>query len=367
MRLPVFNIPISSKTMAMDLEMVSARKIFWHKDKVASFLAGKPIFPVTLELGLTTACNRSCPDCPSRKGRPGQFLAEKTARRLFSLCRGRTFGAIFSGGEPTLHPGFGSLLAAARENGFRDVVVISNGSRLDRDEVVVPLLDHASVVRVSLYDWQEGARSGSSPTLGRITRLRELIEKTGSSLQIGTSLLTRGAGRKSLSRAAAAVRAAGAHWIYFHPTCVAAAGGVSRQRGQENLLSALAACRRDQPPDFAVHYLAQRFSDAPVFFHGYHAARFIMVVGADGANYLSSETKYRSGYRIAREADYMDDDFYSRPGRLEKIAAVGSDDYPAGGSRNRGILYNQALEEMRNDAAGRGRFQELDFLFPHIL
>ncbi len=201
-------------------EMVSPRKIFWHAGKVAAFLAGEPIYPATLELGLTTACNRSCPDCPSRKGRPGLFLDAATAGRLFSLCRGRTFGVILSGGEPTLHPGFGAILAAARENGFRDVVVISNGSRLGRAEVAEPLLRHASVVRVSLYDWLEGGPSGHSPTLRRIERLRAKIEKTGSSLKIGASLLTRGAGPESLGRAAAAVRAAGAHWLYLHPTCV---------------------------------------------------------------------------------------------------------------------------------------------------
>ncbi|MCJ7524902.1 MAG: hypothetical protein MUP71_06710 [Candidatus Aminicenantes bacterium] len=30
--------------METDLEMVSARKIFWHRDKVAAYLAGEPIF-----------------------------------------------------------------------------------------------------------------------------------------------------------------------------------------------------------------------------------------------------------------------------------------------------------------------------------
>lgn len=348
-------------------EMVSPRKIFWHADKVAAFLGGKPIYPATLELGLTTACNRSCPDCPSRKGRPGLFLDAATAGRLFSLCRGRTFGVILSGGEPTLHPGFGAILAAARESGFRDVVVISNGSRLSRPDVTEPLLRHASVVRVSLYDWRDGGPAGHSPTLRRIERLRAKIEKTGSPLRIGVSLLTQGAGLESLRRAAAAVRAAGAHWLYLHPTCVATPSGVNRARGQELLLDALAACRREQAPGFAVHYLVDRFSAAPVVFQGYHAAHFIMVVGADGDNYLSSETKYQPRYRLAPAAAYEDDDFFRESGRLKKIAEVDSAGYPAAGSRNRGVLYNQVLEEAKRSSGGQGLPEAVEFILPHIL
>jgi len=353
--------------MAAYVEMVSPQKILWHKNKVAAYLAGEPIFPATLELGLTTACNRSCPDCPSRRGRSGLFLSPDTARRVFSLCCGRTFGAILSGGEPTLHPDFGPILATAQEQGFRDIVVISNGSRLDLEEVADPLLRHASVVRVSIYDWQEEAPDKRSPTLLRIERLRAAIEKTGSRLQIGTSLLTQGASPESLLRAAAAVRAAGAHWLYLHPTCVAIPGGVSRAEGQERLLAVLEACRREQEPGFAVHYLAQRFSSAPVNFQGYHAAHFIMVVGADGANYLSSETKYQPRYRIGTAAEYGDGDFFYRPKRCSRIAAVHSGAYPAGGSRNRGVLYNQVLQAAIGGAWEPGLPEVGEFLLPHIL
>lgn len=353
--------------MAPPIRMVSERKVFRHRDKVAAFLAGEPIFPVTLELGLTTACDRSCPDCPSRKGTPGLFLAAEKAERLFSLCRGRTFGAILTGGEPTLHPGFGAILAAARKNDIRDLVVISNGSRLDRREVAEPLLRHASAVRVSVYDWQEEAPAATSPTLERIARLRDEIERTGSRLEIGTSLLTRGAGGEILPRAAAAFRAAGAHWLYLHPTCVAVPEGTSRARGQERLQAALEACRREQAPGFAVHFLDRRFASAPVAFRGYHAAHFVMVVGADGDNYLSSETKYQPRYRIAAGSEYHDDCFFQGGERRRRIAAVGSDDYPAGGSRNRGVLYSHVLEEAKRDGAAARLLEERDFLFPHIL
>ena len=353
--------------MATSLEMVSPLKVFWHRDKVADFLAGEAIFPATLELGVTTACDRSCPDCPSRRGKPGLFLSPETAERLFSLCRGHSFGVIISGGEPTLHPDFGRLLARAREHGFRDIVVISNGSRLDRAEVAGPLLLHASAVRVSLYDWQQQATPDRSPTLKRIERLRAAIEKTRSALQIGASLLTQGLSPERLGLAAAAIRSAGAHWLYLHPTCISTPGGATRAKGQERLLAALESCRQIQPPGFTVHYLAQRFSACPAAFQGYHAAHFVMVVGADGDNYLSSETKYQPRYRIAAEADYAHENFFSDPGRRARIAAIHSIGYPAGGGRNRGVLYSQVLEKARHGKSDRGALAPPDFLLPHIL
>jgi MoaA/NifB/PqqE/SkfB family radical SAM enzyme len=347
------------------MEMVSPLKIFWHRQKVGAYLSGSPVFPITLELGLTTACNRSCPDCPSGKGKPGLFLNPETARRLFSLCRGNTSGVILTGGEPTLHPGFDRFLAFASGYGFSDVAVITNGSTLDREEISSPLLQHASVVRISLYEWQ--GPKGLEPTLRRIERLRRRIEKTGSKLQIGTSMLTAAADRENLGRVAAEVRAAGAHWIYFHPSCVLAPTGLRIQENQERILGSMDACRREQPDGFAVHYLAERFSSEAVCFQGYHAAHFILVVGADGANYLSSETKYQPRFRIASAEEYADDEFMWKPRRLEKIAAVRSEDYLGARSRNRGVLYNHVLEKAAHSAVGKAPPEAPDFLLPHIL
>jgi hypothetical protein len=349
------------------MEMVSPLKIFCHRQKIDAYLAGLPVFPVTLELGLTTTCNRSCPDCPSGNGKPGLFLRPETARRLFSLCRGNTSGVIFTGGEPTLHPGFGRFLASARGHGFSDVAVITNGSLLDREEILSPLLQCASVVRISLYEWQGAEPKGLDPTLRRIEGLRSRIEKTGSKLQIGTSMLTTAADREDLGRVAAEVRAAGAHWIYFHPSCIITPTGLRIQESQERILDSMDACRREQPDGFAVHYLAERFSSEAVCFQGYHSAHFILVVGADGANYLSSETKYQPCFRIASAEEYADDGFMWKPRRLEKIAAVRSEDYLAARSRNRGALYNHVLEKAKRSSTGNPSPEATDFLHPHIL
>jgi hypothetical protein len=90
-------------------------------------------------------------------------------------------------------------------------------------------------------------------------------------------------------------------------------------------------------------------------------------VGADGDNYLSSETKYQPRYRIAAAADCAKRDLFGDPARRAAIVAVHAADYPAGGGRNRGVFYSQVLEEARLGDAGPGTAAMADFLLPHIL
>ena len=47
------------------LKIASASKIMDHTKRLDSYLCEKPVFPVTLELDLTTECTKACPRCPS--------------------------------------------------------------------------------------------------------------------------------------------------------------------------------------------------------------------------------------------------------------------------------------------------------------
>ncbi len=44
---------------------------------------------------------------------------------------------------------------------------------------------------------------------------------------------------------------------------------------------------------------SDRYVDTGLSFDGYHAAHFLLVVGADGMNYLGAEVKYQPQYAIA--------------------------------------------------------------------
>jgi len=347
-------------------EMTAVDKILWHEERVTDFLAGRPVFPVTLEMGLTTRCNRSCPDCPSSGGRAGIDLSLPLAERLLSLLEGETRGLILTGGEPTLHPDFGTILHTARKRGFIDRVVISNGSILDQEEISRPLLEAASAVRISLHGWTDRSLSVLEPTLKRIENLRDRIERSGSGLQIGVAVLTGNAAPETIGRLIDRSRKYGAHWLYLHPFCLRTPAGKARKSQPESWSERLREWQKNTP-GFPIYSIPERFSGDPVEFAGYRAAHFILVAAADGKTYLSSETKFDPRYELDDIAACRDIDFLWERERLDRIGAVRSASYPAGGGRHRGVLYSALLDTLRRHPEAGRRPGHDTYLYPHII
>jgi len=201
-------------------EIGSSRKITYHREKLDAYLRGEYIFPATLELDLTSACNRHCPNCASNTQLPLCHLPTEIVKRLLASLEGQTRGLILTGGEPTLAPNFSETLHLARPAGFEELAVVTNGTFLGEEKIAAALLENTSAVRVSLYDWDAESCAGLDPTLKRIEALRARIEHHSSPLQIGVSALTSTENTSILSAVAEKVRSAGAHWIYFHPLCI---------------------------------------------------------------------------------------------------------------------------------------------------
>lgn len=326
--------------------MASPLKLFAHADRVADFLAGRHVDPVTLELGLTTRCDRRCIDCPSGLGEGALSLEPGLVDELFAVAAGRIPGLILTGGEPTLHPHLPRVLAAAgRPGGFRDVAVITNGCGLVDEGVVEALVRHATSVRVSLYDWKERGLDALDEILGRVGRLAARARSVGSPLRVGVSALTDAPSVGLLDELAGRARDAGASWIYFHPFCVRSAAAPDAG-GQEGVLAAIDRIRLTSGGGgFEVFALAERYEDVPLRFSGYHGARFVAVVGADARVYLSSETKYRPGFELAdlrREGPSA----LVGPALARGAAAAASAAYPMVSVRSRGALYSDLLERL---------------------
>jgi sulfatase maturation enzyme AslB (radical SAM superfamily) len=352
-------------------EISSSHKITYHREKLEAYLRNEQVLPVTLELDLSTECNRKCPLCPSTTSPRSSNLDIVFVERLFARLKGQTRGLLLSGGEPTLAPVFSDVLRLAREYGFIDIAIVTNGSFLDEEQVASALCTYATTIRVSMYDWSIESSKYLQATLRRIRILRERIENEKSKLQIGTSVLTSKDNANDLPSIVQKVASAGAHWIYFHPMCIRWDTGAPERVNQLGVLSIIKKCQQEQPENFHVYTFPERYIEREIEFSAYHAAHFLLVVGADGMNYLGAEVKYHAKYVIADLNDNWCDDFLWQSERLKRIESINSRTYPAVGSRHRGVLYNQVLQDLIN--SGKRSLDTVvmtsgaTYAYPHIL
>ncbi len=351
-------------------DMVGINKILAHPQRVAAYLKGEPIYPLTLELGLTARCNRSCEGCPSRLGDETMELDLLRIQPLLAFLAGHTRGLIVTGGEPTISPIFAELLEQAKTTyGFEEIVVVSNGSRLDDPTASSALLRHASAVRVSLYDWAEDSLDRLTPMLERIRSLRDQADRVGSGLLIGCSALMTTSRASLLEPVAEAVWKAGAHFLYVHPICMSGTHeGYMEREHQQHVLSALEATRSRYQGRLQLYYIPHRFDSSPIAFQGYHAAHFIWVIAADAHRYVATEVKYRPAFDLGALGEIPLSEWLRGTRTKGLIAAVKSDDFLAQGGRNRGLFYNTLLQDLLK----KKPHQQEDlctesFLLPHII
>jgi len=327
---------------AISPNLATPYKIAFHRRRLESYLRGDPIHPVALELDLTSQCTRACPECPSSRAGHHHHLSRDFGQRLIARLGGRTTGLLLTGGEPTMSPLFPETLREARRNGFKDIAVVTNGSLLNRTRVADSLLECASTIRLSLYDWEKGGCHDFDDTLRRIENFRQRIDRTGSGLRIGISALT---SKSRLDR----------------PTPDA----------QDGVLDTIQTLRTNERSDLGIFVFKERYASTPLCFEGYHAAHFLLVVGADGKNYLGPEVKYHSRFSVADLNGGRDADFLRKKARLDAIDTVRSETYTALASRHRGVLYNHLIQRLKESDSGvrdeLTRIDAADFEFPHIL
>ena len=88
------------------------------------------------QIDLTSRCNMKCPICFANAGvtgTVGELSYEQTIHQLQLLrnLRPTPCTAVqFTGGEPTIHPDFLRIIAAAREMGFSHIQIATNGLRI---------------------------------------------------------------------------------------------------------------------------------------------------------------------------------------------------------------------------------------------
>ncbi len=281
-------------------------KVTAEQQKITAYLNGERIFPTTIELDLTQLCTRSCLGCPYKGPRRQRLTMPLTfLDRLFGILGGNTPGIVFSGGEATIAPHFPETLALARVKGFKEIAIISNGGFTHHPKVQDALLEHATSIRISLYDWQDGESAFFIETLKKISRLRERIEKEGSRLEIGASLLTRHDLNHRYEAVGLQALAAGIDWLYFHPYCVDWHSHQPLQADQTGVLAAIDKLKAIAPRGANIQVPVERYAQEPLFFEKLHGACFLIQVGADGINYAGPECKYDKNNALLDLNEYL--------------------------------------------------------------
>ena len=354
-------------------KIFSPSKISANHQKIEAYLNGEQVFPTTIELDLTQLCTRSCPECPyCSSRRPGLTLQIPFLDRLFSVLGPNTPGVILTGGEPTIVPHFPETVTMARKKGFKEIAVISNGANINRSEVQVALLEHVTSIRVSLYDWQKNDSGYFKKTLNKIEGLRNRIEKEGSKLEIGASILTRRELNHRYEPVGLQALNAGIHWLYFHPYCIDWDKSYPTQADQTGVIEAIEKLRKIAPRNSNIQVPFERYSKKSLYFEKLHGTYFLIQVGADGINYAGPECKYEEDAELLNLNDYLEDDFLWNPQRLKRIDEINSDNYRFIGTKHRPPIFSdyiQRLIQLRNDnkAAGGLAGSSNGFLYPSII
>lgn len=108
------------------------------------------MYPVSIELSLTNACNLKCVWCcdSTIRRKYSGYIDKKILFDLFrSLLKGGTKGVtVEGGGEPTLHPDFVEIIHSIRKNKMA-IGLFSNGLKIDE---VLPNIRCFEWIRISL-------------------------------------------------------------------------------------------------------------------------------------------------------------------------------------------------------------------------
>jgi MoaA/NifB/PqqE/SkfB family radical SAM enzyme len=322
-------------------------KVDIDHQKIEAYLNGDWIYPTTIEIDLTQLCTRSCSGCPYGVSRQaGLTLELPFLDRLFGILGPHTPGIVLSGGEPTIVAHFPQTVAMARKKGFREIAVISNGANIHLPEVQDALLEHVTSIRISLYDWQENDSDYFLKSLWKIKLLRNRIDKEGSKLEIGASMLTRREWNHRYEAVGLQALKAGIDWLYFHPYCVDWDKTHPVQADQTGILDAIEKLKEKASKDANIQVPFARYDEKPLYFEKLHGTHFLTQIGADGINYVGPECKYAKDFVLLNLNEYLEDDFLWHPQRIKRLNEINSGNYRFIGTKHRPPVFSDHIQKI---------------------
>ncbi len=295
-------------------------KVLAHPDLLRRFVAGQDFRPVHMRLGIMGACNMRCNFCNFHSPNEENFYdlfsfkdaipTEKSIRLLQEFAESGGRAVTFCGsGECTIHRGYVEICRAAHAAGLR-LGLITNGSRLHRDDLAECVVDTHTWVRV-------GLNAGTEETFNQITRDRErtfasflctigrLREQAADpEFRIGFNFVITLENHREIRQAARVARDSGAHYVRFEPEYYTALGHETIAAAMDEITAALDEAATLSSPEFDVSI--PKLDRGPMDqveavegdFERCHYSRFVTAVGADGHLYPCPQVHLNSRYRM---------------------------------------------------------------------
>ncbi|MFH1850463.1 MAG: radical SAM protein [archaeon] len=130
---------------------IDGHKLHHHPERVSSWLKGQNIFPIYVEVGITSACNHRCIFCAlDFTGYKAKSIdRDVMLHALSDMAANGVKSVMFGGeGEPTLHKDFAMFVKHAKDSGL-DVALTTNGVPFTR-KLAELCLPHLSWLKFSI-------------------------------------------------------------------------------------------------------------------------------------------------------------------------------------------------------------------------
>jgi len=157
------------------------------------------IFPLSINLDLTTGCNYRCPHCVDFEIiQKCKILSYDEIISIIDNLMGAGLKSVIllGGGEPTLHPQFGEIVQYLKKKELQ-IGLVSNGSTIEKIIEVAHLFKKPDWVRFSidsssneLYRLKHGIGTNSSlPSLAEILEKARELKKANNNINLGYSFV----------------------------------------------------------------------------------------------------------------------------------------------------------------------------------
>lgn len=336
-------------------------KLLRHADVVERSLRGEPVWPISVEIDLSTRCDHQCPWCSfgtteSQGYRQQTWTHLPTERALTVLeelaQRGTKSITFTGGGEPLVHRAAGAIFERTSDLGLQWGLV-TNGSQL-RGQVVDIIGDRAVFVRVSLdagsaetHMLTHGlSRPQYHQILANMTHLRERARPW---LTLGAGFCVQSSNWREIFAAARDVKEAGANYLEVRPVFPTEwrGDGFGRSLSDEEVELAQVEIRHAQAhlndAYFKVIGMVERFDALVSHDKGYEKCRIgplMTVIGAEGSVWHCCVQRGMSGFKVGDILEQPLASIWQTPAHQQMLAQIDVSKCP----RCRYDSYNRTIE-----------------------